>query len=306
MKAKIKCKRLKVRVLSYSSPLGFTLVELLVVISIIAMLLSILVPSLSAARRKARKVVCQSNVKQWGVMLVLYTGDNDSRFFPGPSGKVPPPSDPWDTGDVWAIELEPYYFGDSKIRLCPEAIKGEPMDVENNPFTLDYLGKTHRAGTWMARWNSTKWIKGGDLYSYGMNWWTADPELGVGSTVGEGGLRQSYFWRTMNNKGADEIPLFGDCAWVVVAPANNGATYSDTRFVTPPGLPDQFGVNWGIELCCMDRHGGGTINMCFIDSSVRSVGLKELWTLKWHRNFDTRIGPPAGKWPEWMRKFKNY
>ena len=52
--------------------------------------------------------------------------------------------------------------------------------------------------------------------------------------------------------------------------------------------------------------------MLFMDWSVRKVGLKELWTLKWNRNFDT-AGPwtKAGgvkpeDWPEWMRRFKDY
>jgi hypothetical protein len=49
-----------------------------------------------------------------------------------------------------------------------------------------------------------------------------------------------------------------------------------------------------------------------MDWSVRKVGLKELWTLKWHREYNTR-GPwtKAGgmqpeDWPKWMRKFKEY
>ena len=62
---------------------------------------------------------------------------------------------------------------------------------------------------------------------------------------------------------------------------------------------------------CIDRHQGG-INAAFLDWSVRKVGLKELWTLKWSRTFDT-AGPwtKAGgvepeDWPQWMRKFKDY
>jgi hypothetical protein len=49
-----------------------------------------------------------------------------------------------------------------------------------------------------------------------------------------------------------------------------------------------------------------------MDSSVRKVGLKELWTLKWHRNFNTNGyytkagGATAEDWPEWMRRFKDY
>ena len=61
----------------------------------------------------------------------------------------------------------------------------------------------------------------------------------------------------------------------------------------------------------MNRHDGG-INGLFMDWSVRKVGLKELWTLKWHRNYNTANGwTIAGgvkpdDWPPWMRKFKDY
>ena len=63
--------------------------------------------------------------------------------------------------------------------------------------------------------------------------------------------------------------------------------------------------------CCINRH-KGAINCLFMDFSARKVGLKELWTLKWHRNFDTEGpwtktgGVQPSDWPEWMRNFKDY
>jgi prepilin-type N-terminal cleavage/methylation domain-containing protein len=60
---------------------GFTLVELLVVISIIALLLSILMPCLGRARDQAIRIVCASNQKQTGLALNLYTRDN-GNFYP--------------------------------------------------------------------------------------------------------------------------------------------------------------------------------------------------------------------------------
>ena len=56
----------------------FTLIELLVVISIIGILTSILMPSLATARDKAKKAVCTSNIKQAGVAMYSYAGDDDS------------------------------------------------------------------------------------------------------------------------------------------------------------------------------------------------------------------------------------
>ena len=47
---------------------AFTLIELLVVIAIIALLLAILMPSLSRARKQSRTVACMSNLKSWGMI----------------------------------------------------------------------------------------------------------------------------------------------------------------------------------------------------------------------------------------------
>jgi prepilin-type processing-associated H-X9-DG protein len=62
---------------------------------------------------------------------------------------------------------------------------------------------------------------------------------------------------------------------------------------------------------CIDRH-NGAVNLLLMDWSARKVGLKALWTLKWHRTFNT-AGPWttaggvwASDWPEWMRDLKAY
>jgi len=63
--------------------LGFTLIELLVVVSVVAVLLAILLPSLSMVRAIANRVGCGSNLKQISLAWVTYLDDHDGRFYQG-------------------------------------------------------------------------------------------------------------------------------------------------------------------------------------------------------------------------------
>jgi prepilin-type N-terminal cleavage/methylation domain-containing protein/prepilin-type processing-associated H-X9-DG protein len=77
----------------WPSPKGFTLIELLVVIAIIAILASMLLPSLAKAKSKAHSVKCLSTLRQWGLAMNIYATENEDTI----------PRDGTDSGGLYAV-----------------------------------------------------------------------------------------------------------------------------------------------------------------------------------------------------------
>lgn len=134
---------------------GFTLVELLVTVSILALLLSILLPSFRSARAQAKSVMCQSNMRQIGVAIWNYWTECNSRvpYVEGPmtngnGGNRPGFGNPHSESDeidpfdrqAWPVSLAnvlmPTYVGSNPdIFVCPAAINGWPKKSDKYRYT---------------------------------------------------------------------------------------------------------------------------------------------------------------------------
>jgi prepilin-type N-terminal cleavage/methylation domain-containing protein/prepilin-type processing-associated H-X9-DG protein len=262
---------------------AFTLIELLVVISVVVLLMALLLPALQTARNQARAAVCQTNLKQWGSVMALYAEDSDGLLPILSSSNVM-----WFFRGSWLPEGDPNrpkVFQNvltKGIACCPMAVK-----IRNYRGTGTTSGRsTHGSFTLRSTAGST--FEAWEI-------WSPPP-----SFRGSYGFNNTGFpkrFDTFLSKGQANIPVILD------SPEDTGQ-HNSTR---PPPPREGF----ILQNFCINRH-NGYINGLFLDWSVRKIGLKELWTLKWDEQYDT-MGPwtKAGgvqpeDWPPWMRGFKEY
>jgi len=201
---------------------GFTLIELLVVISIIALLMSILMPALSRVKKQAQSVTCMARLKSWGLMYKLYTDDYQGSF---PLG--------WGGSDIhqWMVALRKYYNDERKMLLCPTA-------------TRLVLGAGDNA-TWKA-W--TRRIGGIDwIGSYGNSSWTDH------MSADRGDRKKEWFWKTTQNvPNASTVPVLGDSTWHDAWPRH---TDTPIQNLLGFGYGDQ-GTSGEMNHFCIDRQIG--------------------------------------------------
>jgi prepilin-type N-terminal cleavage/methylation domain-containing protein/prepilin-type processing-associated H-X9-DG protein len=281
---------------------AFTLIELLVVIAIIALLMAILLPVLGRVRRQARAVACQSNLRQWGILWATYTAEDDGHLPGWGRDQRTGPDDvswwgwwgwgwwgPWQ-GRPGQAKSE-RYEATRDIMCCPMATKPANPTGQGDPS----------GGTFLAwGWGSAVPAPWRGYGSYGVNawahWWYWS----------EYEAERRLSWSTTDVKEAARVPVILDSCWAWGAWAYDVSPQppeSDAIPIRP--------VSGGPNPFCINRH-DGYVNGLFLDWSVRKVGLKELWTLKWHREYGTRShwskagGVKPEEWPQWMRQFKDY
>lgn len=124
---------------------AFTLVELLVVIGLIAVLIAILLPVLSGARRQANELKCQANLRSLGLAMSLYT--NTSGYYPGAIAEL----SPGNNAVIWPTRLRPFLNGNREVFLCPARDAGrfawtDQMESMIAPRALSMSGFGYEEG----------------------------------------------------------------------------------------------------------------------------------------------------------------
>lgn len=273
---------------------AFTLIELLVVIGVIAVLLGILLPVTRRVRSQARAIGCLSNLRQWGTALNVYAISSEGhlpigrrgnvQFLQLLRGRLPSAEDPNGPGP------SPIHFETGGLMLCPSARKPPPSDQYGTMLYYHPHRIEGRPGGTFHAWAIDKPMP----QSYGSYGYNARMEDGFSQSTRRY-MRDPPNPDILAMKGRAKIPLLLD---------STGPSVSINKKDPPPRTENG-------NYACINRH-NGYVNGLFLDWSARKVGLKELWTLKWHKQFDT-AGPwtQAGgvqpeDWPKWMQRFKDY
>ena len=282
----------------YEKTVCVTLVELLVVISIIALLVSILLPALNKARFQAKVVVCSSNLHQWGLMHSQYASRNEGKL---PVALMPGILIPG-AGNAWDVPVG-FMPRDFVEKFLPPARWPDPSEYIWDDYGLQ-LGMLHcptapgKLIGGLEDFMALSLVNLGMALSMSYSWWVPRNYPGMGTNDGSRlwlkGSSANYrrvssgaintvseilrkFPTTVDKRDAKYIPLMTD---VVLRLASSVPPYdlSDGPPVSKVGsvVTNAFLGVWGMHSTSADRL--ESVNKLYADTHVEKSLTNEIET----------------------------
>ena len=265
---------------------GFTLVELLVVIGIIALLVGILLPTLNKARAAGAKTQCLSNLRQLNSAVLQYTHDYKGHCFPYNYSN---------SQILWQIVLLPYVAPQSrKLDIYSTNATSAAAVAQLQLRETVYFCPVARdpginnTGTAFTCWGPTGNAAGGLMGSYMFNGWLYrrgivddSQETGYASQGLSTTTIEDAFWQLPVAGSGSNIPVLADGNWV------DGWTHEGDQ---PPANLNSGGghsTQDAMVRVCMARHMGKHVNVVFLDGHAVTVNLPDLWSFQWHHHWKT-------------------
>jgi prepilin-type N-terminal cleavage/methylation domain-containing protein len=261
---------------------GFTLLELLVAMAIIAIMAALAMPALARAKMLGKQVVCSNNLKQVTTAGLMYLDETHGVFpynIPGSSyydAAAPP---------IWFYVVT-NYGATEPVMVCPSTRQPATLPVE-------------AAGTADLAWITEATGDRAQVGSYGQNGWLTDFITDAPPALGGGAHSQFFFPKLSSVLRPAQTPLFFEQNYCMAIPLETDSAASDLYFGQTN--PDGF-QRVGIGCCTLLRHGRqtagksvpyrrgqplpGAINMSCADGHGQLVKLKDLWNFDWHQSWN--------------------